>query len=61
MDQNVAIKNESQQSFEIYVMTTAGARSYWIQPKESIIVAKESLTEQIRIMQRRNILKITAA
>ena len=55
------IKNNSLQSFEIYLMTEAGRKMYWIQPGASLIVPNEYLTEHVKLLRDRKILEIKPA
>ena len=55
------IQNKSMQSFDIYFQTEIGAEAYWLQPGNSIVVPEGWITEQVKLMERRRILKITKA
>ena len=55
----VRIQNKSHQSFEIYLMTEGGAKTYWITPGKAIVVPSNYLTEQVKLMKRRRILQIS--
>ena len=46
----VRIQNKSHQSFEIYLMTEGGAKTYWITPGKAIVVPSNYLTEQVKLM-----------
>jgi hypothetical protein len=56
----IKVKNTSTQSFEIYFMTEAGSKTYWITPGKSIAVPETYITDQVRLMQRRRILNLTS-
>ena len=57
----IIIKNDTFQSFSIFLATPAGGKEYWLRPNESILVQKSYVTEQIRNMQVRKQLKISQA
>jgi len=55
------IKNDSLQSFIIYLSSPRGAKEYWLKPGESIVVPNSSLSEQVHTLHHRRLLKISAA
>ena len=55
----IKVQNKSLQSFEVYFMTEAGAKAYWINPGKSVVVPSEYITEQVKLMGRRRILNLT--
>lgn len=56
-----SITNTSIQSFEIYLDTRKGAEVYWLKPQETIVVPTNYLTEQIRTLIKRRILRVSNA
>lgn len=55
------VKNDSLQSFTIYFNTEKGAQGKWMKPGESIVVPDHYITEQINILHRRRMFKISNA
>lgn len=55
------IKNDSLQSFTVFLNTENGCRERWLQPGESIVVPESYITEQLRTLHRRRIFKISNA
>ena len=55
------IKNDSLQSFIIYLTSPKGAEEYWLKPGASVVVPDSSLTEQVHTLHNRKLLKISAA
>lgn len=53
------IKNDSLQGLEIYLRTEVGVQSHWITPKQTIAVPDFYITDQVRNLQRRRMVKIT--
>jgi len=54
----VKLKNQSLQGFNIFVLSNSGTKSFWLTPKESVLIEDSSITQQIKNMVRRNLLKI---
>jgi len=52
------ITNISGQGMEIYVSTPEGSDSHWLAPRSHILVPASYVTEQIRNLQKRRILRI---
>ena len=52
------IKNESFQSFTIFLNTNKGCTEHWLQPGKSVVVPAAYITEQIKTMASRRLLKI---
>jgi len=55
------IKNNSVQSFTIFLKGEKGCIEKWLQPGQGIVVPDTYITEQINIMSRRRILSVTNA
>jgi hypothetical protein len=55
------IKNDSLQTFVIYLNTEAGEKEMYVKPKESIVVPQTYITEQVNNLHRRRLFKITNA
>jgi hypothetical protein len=54
----VKLKNQALQGFNIFLQTDSGTKSFWLTPKESVLIEESSITQQIKNMVRRNLLKI---
>ena len=52
------VKNDSFQSFSVYFSTDKGYQERWLKPGESIVVPAHYITEQIKTMTARRLLKI---
>ena len=55
------VKNDSLQTFTVFFSTEKGCLEKNLQPGESIIVPETYITEQIKVLHRRKIFKITNA
>ena len=55
------IKNDSYTGREIIVSTPKGPQGIWIVPKEQVIVPDSDLTNTVKNLAKRRILKITNA
>lgn len=55
------IKNDSYTGREIILSTPKGPKGLWITPKEQIVVPDSALTNTIKNLAKRRILKITNA
>jgi hypothetical protein len=55
------IKNDSYTGREIIISTPKGPEGIWITPKERIVVPNGAITNTIRNLAKRRILKITNA
>lgn len=55
------ITNQSLQSWEIFFQTQKGCESYRIKPRKSVVVPESYITDQIKTMARRRLLKVTNA
>lgn len=54
----IGIRNESLQSLEIYVMTPNGPKTYWLSPNEIVTLPEDFVSEQIKILSARRMLKL---
>ena len=52
------VKNDSLQSREIYLLTEKGPQTYWLRSKEVISVPSHYISDQIKNLGDRRILKI---
>lgn len=52
------IKNDSLQAFFIYLNTDEGIKDRWLQPRESIVVPDEYITQQLKNLHNRRLIKI---
>ena len=55
------IKNESLQTFTVFFSTEKGCLERDLKPGESIVVPEEYITEQVKTLFKRRILKIISA
>jgi hypothetical protein len=55
------IKNDSLQGFILYLSSPKGSNSYWLKPGQSIVVPDSALSEQVKTLHKRRLLKISAA
>jgi len=56
-----AITNQSLQSWQIFFQTQKGVESYRLKPRKSVVVPESYISDQIKTMVRRRLLKITNA
>ena len=54
-----AITNQSLQSWQIFFQTQKGVESYRLKPRKSVVVPESYISDQIKTMVRRRLLKIT--
>lgn len=54
----VKLKNQALQGFNIFLLTKSGTKSFWLTPKESVMIEESSITRQIKNMVRKNLLRI---
>jgi len=55
------LKNDSLQTFSIYLLTESGEKEYWLKPKESLVIPESYLTDQVRNLLKRRLFKLTNA
>jgi hypothetical protein len=55
------VKNDSLQTFNVFFNTEKGCLEKSLKPGESIVVPDTYITEQIKILHRRKIFKISKA
>ena len=55
------VKNDTLQSHTIFFKTEKGPLEHWLQPGQSIVVPESYLSEQVKTLHRRRILKISPA
>tara|TARA_Y100000034_G_C6884703_1_gene406043 strand:+ start:1917 stop:2096 length:180 start_codon:yes stop_codon:yes gene_type:complete len=55
------IKNDSMQSWDVFLRTPKGVTPHWLQPGEHLVVPASYITDQIETLHRRKIIKITNA
>lgn len=56
-----SITNQSLQSFSIFFQTEKGPESFRIKPRKTVVVPSHYISDQIRTMARRRLLKISNA
>jgi len=56
-----SITNESLQGFEIHISTPTGTITRWLKPKETIVVPTFYITEQVKNMQKMQLLRLKNA
>lgn len=54
----IKLINLSRQGFNIFLKTDNGSKSFWLTPKETILIAENTVSSQIKKMVNKNILKI---
>jgi hypothetical protein len=54
----VKIVNLSRQGFNVFLLTESGSKSFWLTPKESVLVPESSVSGQIRKMIKKKILRL---
>lgn len=52
------IKNDSLQALEIFFITEEGPKTYWLKPKETISVPPSYLSDQIKNLYSRRVIRI---
>ena len=55
------IQNNSLQTFPIYLRTEKGCKEIYLKPKQNIVVPDSYITEQINILVKRRLFKVTNA
>jgi len=55
------IKNDSLQSFTVYMLTENGVKEKWFKPGEFLVVPEAYISDQIKTLQRRRLFKILNA
>ena len=55
------VKNDTLQSHTLFFKTEKGPLEHWLQPGQSIVVPESYLSEQVKTLHRRRILKINPA
>ena len=53
-----SIKNDSLQALEIFLITEDGRKTYWLKPKELINVPSGYLSDQIKNLHSRRVIRI---
>jgi hypothetical protein len=56
-----SITNKSLQSFSIFFQTEKGPQSFRLKPRKTVVVPETYISDQIRTMARRRLLKISNA
>lgn len=54
----VKLINLSLQGFNIFIKTPSGPSSFWLTPKESVLIQESSVSEQIKKMIKKRLLKL---
>jgi len=50
--------NLSRQGFNIFLLSDIGPTSFWLTPKESVLIAESSVSGQIKKMVKKKILRL---
>jgi hypothetical protein len=50
--------NQSLQGFNIFLKASGTEKSFWLKPKESVLIEENSISTQIRRMVNRRLLKL---
>ena len=54
----IKLVNLSLQGFNIFLLTDSGAKSFWLTPKESVMIPENSVSSQINKMIKKKLLKL---
>lgn len=54
----VKLVNLSLQGFNVFLTTDSGSRSFWLTPKESVLIPESSVSGQIKRMIKKRLLKL---
>lgn len=54
----VKLVNLSLQGFNIFLVTDLGAKSFWLTPKESVMIPENGVSSQIKKMIKKKLLKL---
>lgn len=54
----VKLVNLSLQGFNVFLITDSGAKSFWLTPKESVLIPQEGISSQIKKMIKKKLLKL---
>jgi len=55
------IQNTSLQTFPIYLRTEKGCKEVYLRPRQNIVVPDSYITEQITLLVKRRLFKVTNA
>lgn len=50
--------NLSLQGFNIFIKTPHGPSSFWLTPKESVLIEQDAISQQIKKMVKKHLLKL---
>lgn len=54
----IKLVNLSLQGFNIFLVSDAGSKSFWLTPKESVLIPESSVSSQIKKMIKKKLLKL---
>jgi predicted transcriptional regulator len=54
----IKLVNLSLQGFNIFLVTDSGPKSFWLTPKESVMIPESSVSSQIKKMIKKKILRL---
>jgi predicted transcriptional regulator len=54
----VKLVNLSLQGFNIFLVTDSGPKSFWLTPKESVMISENNVSSQIKKMIKKKLLKL---
>lgn len=54
----IKLVNLSRQGFNIFLLSESGSKSFWLTPKESVMIPETSVSSQIKKMIKKKILKL---
>lgn len=52
------VTNDSFQGLEVYFITETGVKSYWLAPKESVVVPNPYISKIVHSLQRRKMVTV---
>lgn len=54
----IKLVNLSRQGFNIFLTTDSGSKSFWLTPKESVLISESNVSGQIKKMIKKKLLKL---
>lgn len=54
----VKLVNLSRQGFNIFINSNSGSKSFWLTPKESVLIPEDGVSAQIKKMIKKKLLKL---
>lgn len=54
----IKLVNNSRQGFHVFLVTDSGPSSFWFKPKDSVLIPENQMSNQIRKMIKKKILRL---